>query len=88
MDWYQHCGSQCGVSTDEPHHGLVTPLQGSSQGLYMIPRDTCTSMVIAADGGTWKVPRCSSAEEWITDAYTTGPYLIGDKNEIMKFTRK
>ena len=44
------------------------PLPGTHTEETRIERDTCTSMFIAVlfvIAGTWKQPRCPSADEWI-----------------------
>ena len=83
VNWCKHCGNQCRVPTDEPH----------TSGQYpRAPHDTPEILARPWSplrmAGKWKVSSCSPTEEWITDVYTIGLYLIGDKNEIMKFTSK
>lgn len=83
VDWCKHCGSQCGVPTDEPH----TPGQ-YPRAAHDTPEILAHPWSPLLMAGKWNVPSCSPTEEWITDVYSTGLYLIGDKNEIMKFTSK
>ena len=62
------------------------PLLGTHSEETIIEKDTCTSVFIAAlfmIAGTWKQPRCPSADEWIRKLwyiYTTEYYSAIKKN--------
>ena len=62
------------------------PLLGIHTEEIRIERDTCTPMLLAAlftIAGTWKQPRCPSADEWIRKLwyiYTTEYYSAVKKN--------
>ena len=66
----------------------TTPLLGIHTEKTRIERDTCTPMFIAAlfiIAGTWKHPRCLSADEWIRKLwyiYTMGYFSAIKKNSF------
>ena len=71
-NYYSHYGEQCGDSLKklqiELPYDPAIPLLGIHTEETRIERDTCTPMFIAAlfiIAGTWKQPRCPSADEWI-----------------------
>ena len=70
----------------ELSHDPAIPLLGIHTEETRIERDTCTPMFIAAlftIAGTWKQPRCPSADEWIRKLwyiYTMEYYLAIKRN--------
>ena len=71
-NYYSHYGEQCGdplkkLEIELPYDPAI-PLLGIHTEETRIERDTCTPMLITAlfiIAGTWKQPRCPSADEWI-----------------------
>ena len=56
------------VLLKELPYNLANPLLGIHTEEIRIERDTCTPMLLAGlftIAGTWKQPRCPSADEWI-----------------------
>ena len=72
----------------ELSYNLAIPLLGIHTKETRIERDTCTSVFITAlfmIAGTWKQPRCPSADEWIRklwDIYITVYYSTIKKVEF------
>ena len=70
----------------KPPHDPATPLLGIYPEETKIEKDTCIPLFIAAlfaIVGTWKQPRCPSADEWIKKLwyiYTMEYYSVIKRN--------
>ena len=87
---HSHCGGQCRDSLKKleielPYNSAI-PLLGIHTKETRTERDTCTTMFITAlftVAGTWKQPRCPSADKWIRKLwyiYTIEYYSAIKKN--------
>ena len=85
------------VLLKELPYNLAIPLLGIHTEEIRIERDMCTPMLLAAlftIAGTWKQPRCPSADEWIRKLwyiYTMEYYPAIKKNAfesvLMRWTK-